>query len=134
MDTQRNRLVVYVLKHSWPWPLVVGVLGLVLGEASSWRFWGMVLLAFGMGLAAAVFRINRLLAEFTQKFADLQQIEQTLHHLQSHPSFELADLSGQVQALVQNLEQARVSSVYLDSIFQSMINTFMVVAPNGRIQ
>ncbi|MEZ4510775.1 MAG: PAS domain S-box protein [Chloroflexota bacterium] len=134
MDTQRNRLIVYVLKYAWPWPLLVGVLGLLLGEASSWRFWGMVLLAFGVGLTAAVYLINRLLAEFTNKFADLQQIEQTLHRLQNEPSFELAEMSGRVQALVQNLEQARVSSAYLDSIFQSMINTFMVVAPNGRIQ
>lgn len=134
MDTQRNRLIAYVLKYTWPWPLLVGVLGLLLGETSSWRFWGAVLLSFGAGLIAAVFFINRLIAEFTNKFADLQQIEQTLNRLQNEPSFELAGLSEQVQALVQNLEQARVSSAYLDSIFQSMINTFMVVAPNGRIQ
>lgn len=134
MDIQRDRLIFYVLKYTWPLPLLLAGLGVLLGVAWSWRFLGLVLLAFGAGLAVSVFYVNQLLADFTRRFADLQQIEQTLHQLQSEPAFELPELSGQVQALVQNLEQARVSSAYLDSVFQSMINTFMVVAPNGRIQ
>lgn len=123
MDTQRNRLLLYVVKRAWLWLLLVGAVGLVVDGAGWWRFLGMEL-AFGVGLITAVFYLNQLLTKFTNQVAALPQ----------EPSWELAELSAQVQGLVQNLEQARVSSAYQDSIFHSMINTFMVVAPSGRIQ
>lgn len=139
MVEQQNRLIRYVLNRIWPFALLfLGVSGAILwlfGQSTN-IFVLLLLGIFGFLLATftTVRILNQLLSHFARQLDTQQAVTKTIRNIQDDAPVELVGLSQTVRSLRVNLDQERISHAYLDSIFHSMINTFMVVGANGRIQ
>ncbi|MEM7115110.1 MAG: PAS domain S-box protein [Chloroflexota bacterium] len=139
MVEQTSQLLWYVLKRIWPFVLllVAACLAVLLQFLPIFPALSLLLIIF-LGLlltiSLTVHQINKLLLNLAQHISrqqeDTKQPEES--SLQTPAAFDI--LAQQVDSLVNHVAQEQVTRAYLDGIFQSMINTFMIVGANGRIQ